>query len=58
MVSGVFKFGFQTPPKGCLDQLDPILAQDAALFLHPINKLTCCGYSHLGLQLMIIFIVD
>ncbi len=34
MVSGVFKLGFQTPPTGCLNQLDPILAVGAALFLH------------------------
>ncbi len=29
------------PPNGCLDQLDPMLALGAALFLHPINKSTC-----------------
>ncbi len=42
----VFKLGFQTPPNGCLDQLDPMLALGAALFLHPINKSTCHGQSH------------
>ncbi len=36
----VFKLGFQTPPNGCLDQLDTILGLGAALFLHPINKST------------------
>ncbi len=31
-MSLVFKLGFQTPPNGCLDELDPILALGAACF--------------------------
>ncbi len=46
MVSWVFKLGFQTPPNGCLDQLDPILALGAALFLQPIKKSTSHGQLH------------
>ncbi len=37
---------FRHLPNGCLDQLDPMLALGAALFLHPINKSTCHGQSH------------
>ncbi len=37
-VSWVFNLGLLTPPNGCLDQLDPMLALGAALLLHPINK--------------------
>ncbi len=39
-VSWVFNLGLLTPPNGCLDQLDPMLALTAALLLHPINKST------------------
>ncbi len=37
---GYLTSAFRHHPNGCLDQLDPILALGAALFLHPINKST------------------
>ncbi len=37
---GYLTSAFRHHPNGCLDQLDPILALGAALFLHPINKPT------------------
>ncbi len=39
-VLGIYPLLLDTP-NGCLDQLDPMLALGAALFLHPINKSTC-----------------
>ncbi len=39
-VLGIYPLLLDTP-NGCLDQLDPMLALGAALFLHQINKLTC-----------------
>ncbi len=38
---GYLTSAFRHHPNGCLDQLDPMLALGAALFLHPINKSTC-----------------
>ncbi len=43
---GYLTSAFSHLPNGCLDQLDPMLALGAALFLHPINKSTCHGQSH------------
>ncbi len=43
---GYLNSAFRHLPNGCLDQLDPMLALGAALFLHPINKSTCHGQSH------------
>ncbi len=33
----VFKLGFQTPPHGCLDQLDPMLGSGCC-FVAPPNQ--------------------
>ncbi len=33
----VFKLGFQTPPNGCLDQLDPMLGSGCC-FVAPPNQ--------------------
>ncbi len=43
---GYLNSAFRHLPNGCLDQLDPMLALVAVLFLHPINKSTCHGQSH------------